>query len=37
MKAIPHCETAEDYEELLQWNVDHVKVKNNDQYACALL
>ena len=36
MKAIPHCDTAEDYEVLLPWNIDLVKVKNNDQHACAL-
>ena len=26
MKAIPHCETAEDYEALLPWNIDLVKM-----------
>ena len=31
MKAIPHCETAEDYEALLPWNIDLVKVTTKDQ------
>ena len=26
MKAIPYCEKAEDYEALLPWNIDLVKV-----------
>ena len=31
MKAIPHCETAEDYEALLPWNIDLVTVTTKDQ------
>ena len=31
MKAIPHCETVEDYEALLPWNIDLVKVTTKDQ------
>lgn len=31
MKAIPHCEKAEDYEPLLPWNIDLVKVTTKDQ------
>ena len=31
MKAIPHCEKAEDYEALLPWNIDLVKVTKKDQ------
>ena len=31
MKAVPHCETAEDYEALLPWNIDLVKVTTKDQ------
>ncbi|MDG2450967.1 MAG: transposase domain-containing protein [Saprospiraceae bacterium] len=30
MKAIPHCEKAEDYEALLPWNIDLVKVTTKD-------
>ena len=31
MKAIPYCETAEDYEALLPWNIDLVKETTKDQ------
>ena len=31
MRAIPHCETAEEYEELLPWDIDLVKVTIKDQ------
>ena len=31
MKAIRHCEKAEDYEALLSWNIDLVKVTTKDQ------
>ena len=31
MKAIPHCDTAEDYEALLPENVDLVNVTPKDQ------
>ena len=30
-KAIPHREKAEDYEALLPWNIDLVKVTTKDQ------
>ena len=29
-KAIPYCEKAEDYEALLPWNIDLVKVTTKD-------
>ena len=31
MKAIPNCKTVEDYEALLPWNIDLVKVATKDQ------
>mgnify|MGYP005679261675 FL=1 len=31
MKAIPYCEKAEDYEALLPWNIDLVKVTTKYQ------
>ena len=31
MKAIPYCEKAEDYEALLPWNIDLVKVTTKNQ------
>ena len=30
MKAIPHCKTTDDYEKLLPWNIDLVKVTTKD-------
>ena len=30
-KAVPHCKKAEDYEALLPWNIDLVKVTTKDQ------
>ena len=30
MKAVPYCEKAEDYEALLPWNIDLVKVTTKD-------
>ena len=29
--SIPHCDKAEDYEALLPWNIDLVKVTTKDQ------
>ena len=29
--AIPHCEKAENYEALLPWNIDLIKVTTKDQ------
>ena len=31
IKAIPHCEKAEDYQALLPWNIDLVKMTTEDQ------
>ena len=32
MKVVHHCEKAEDYEALLPWNIDLVKVTTNGEF-----